>query len=274
MTKPVRIALSALLATALFGSTLAQADDVLDEYNKDTWPLEVTKRPLTLAKGMLEIRGDTFMFNLSKDAVGKPFSLAPDIYYGVDSKLSVGLTHGGLFTQAGSGICLAGEDNQCPQVYDNFGIEALYGLMLGGSFQVALRGGFVSPQISDDFGGGLKIGALGRLQTGNIAIVFDPGLYVEIIDRDTREQFVNIPVWVQFQVNTQTVAFVSTGMYGPLSDFGDNYLIPLGVGATMAANNRIDFGAEFQLPMLAGNRPDGIDAFDARQLIVRAALRL
>ncbi len=277
MKKPVRTALSVLLATALLGSTLAQADDLVEEYTKDTWPLEVTKRPLTLAKGMLEVRGDTFLFNLSKDAVGEPFSLAPDIYYGVDSKLSIGLTHDGLFPAAGNGICLAGEDSGCPKTYNNFGIDALYGVMLGGSFQLALHGGFVAPSI-DEFVGGLKVGALGRLQAGNIAIILDPGLYLGIIKRDADEggqaEHLSIPVWVQFQVNTQTVAFVSTGMQGNLDGFGDNYTIPLGIGATMAANNRIDFGVEFQLPWLAGNRADGVDAFDARQLIARLALRL
>ena len=44
--------------------------------------------------------------NMSADAVGKPFSIAPDIYYGVSDKLSVGLTHD-------TGLCLAGEENGC-----------------------------------------------------------------------------------------------------------------------------------------------------------------
>lgn len=278
MKKPLRIALSVLLASALLGNTLAQADDdILDEYTKDTWPLEVTKRPLTLAKGMLEFRGDTFMLNLSDEKVGKPFSFAPDIYYGVDSKLSIGLTHD-------TGICLAGDadgDGCEAGVYNDFGLDVLYGVMIGGSFQFALHGGFGVPSI-DPFIGGLNIGGLARLQAGNIALVLDPRLYVGLAGRSKEnapvgvftEQGLDVPVWVQFQVNAQTAIFARTGMIGPLEDFGENYVVPLGLGAVVAANNRVDFGLEFLLPMVAGNRPDGVDAIDTRWLIARAALRL
>jgi hypothetical protein len=192
----------------------------------------------------------------------------------------VGLTHGGLFTRPGNGICLSGDgDGGCGEVYNNFGIDILYGFMLSGSFQLALHGGFVVPAIKEDFTGGLKVGALGRLQAGNVAIVFDPGLYVGLVNRAGDEgggqsEFLNVPVWVQFQVNQQTMAFVSTGMNGALDGFGDNYVVPLGIGAMMAANNRIDFGAEFLLGAVAGNRPEGIEAFDNRAIIARAALRL
>ena len=254
--------IAGLLAFAVMAPGLALADEDGD-YTKDNWPLRVTDRPLTLDQGMLEIRGDTLQINMSSDAVAKPFSIAPDIFYGVSKKLSVGLTHS-------TGICLAGTDNGCAKVYNDVGIEALYSLMSQGNFQVAGRGGLQAVAI-DPFAFGLNIGIRGRLNVGNIAIVFDPGVYVGFTERDTvQKEVVTVPVQVQFQVNNQTNAFVSTGINGPLDGFGDAFTVPIGVGATFAVNNRLDFGAEFAFTNLAGK---GSSA-DGRILIVRAALRL
>src|SRR5689334_16309273 len=51
--------------------------------------------PLVLGKGKIAIAGSTVNINLSADAVGKPFSLAPSVFYGVNEKLTVGLVHDG-----------------------------------------------------------------------------------------------------------------------------------------------------------------------------------
>ena len=264
MKNTVRTTLVATVTVSLLGISTARAQD--DDYTKDTWPLEATKRPLTLDAGMLEIRGDTFMFNLTKDAVGEPFALAPDVYYGVNKKLTVGITHE-------VGICLAGEDKGCTKVYNDFTIDALYGIMLKGSFQLAGHGGLAFKSI-DPFMMGLNVGLLGRINAGNVAIVFDPRLYVGFTERDNaalpgKEQL-SIPLWLQFQVNPQTMAYAVSGFEGPLEDFSDFYRVPLGLGALFAINNRLDFGGEFQFTNLLGKDGDA----DGRLLILRAALRL
>ena len=260
MQRIMRIALSSLLVLTLVGTTAANAQD--SDYDKDSWPLSVNNRPLTLAAGMLEISGDTFLFNMSADNIGKPFSLAPDIYYGVDDKLSVGINHG-------TGICLAGEDKGCAKVYNDLAIDALYGIMLKGSFQLALHGGLGVPFI-DPFTTGLNIGARGRINIGNFAVAFDPSLYVGFTKRDALAELVSLPFWAQFQVNEQTMVYAMSGLMGPLDGFGDGYAIPIGAGAAFAINNRIDFGGEFRFDNLAGK--DG--SADGRMLILRAALRL
>ena len=74
--------------------------------------------------------------NASKGFFAKPFSIAPDVFYGVSDKLQVGLVHNGpLGWQTPgffpSGLCLAGKENGCPKVYNNVGFDALYSLMTG-----------------------------------------------------------------------------------------------------------------------------------------------
>ncbi|MGE0404173.1 MAG: hypothetical protein AB7T06_46120, partial [Kofleriaceae bacterium] len=54
-----------------------------------------TTSSLLVGKGKVWITGPTVGISLSTDAVGKPINLAPAIYYGVNEKLTVGVTHSG-----------------------------------------------------------------------------------------------------------------------------------------------------------------------------------
>jgi hypothetical protein len=265
-----QLALLCSLLTCLAASA-ALADEETGVYSKDDWPLATIKRPLTLAPSMLEIRGDTLMINLSSDLVGKPIAIAPDIYYGVSEKLSIGLTHV-------TGFCLGGTDKGCIKAYNDLGIDAIYGLMRAGNLQVAAHGGVIIPAFSPDLVAGLDGGLTLRLGAGKIAFVLSPTVYVGAIGRDKLaagpngpKETLDMPVAIQFQANNQTMAFLSTGLGGPLSGFGDSYRVPIGLGLNFAVNNRADVGAEFSFPNLAGK---GDNRADARVFIARAALRL
>src|SRR4051812_45713682 len=67
---------------------------------------------LTLPKGRLLL--DAYIAaSLSTDAVFKPFSISPDIWYGATDDVTVGLVHSGLGTTgfiglAGQSLCLSG----------------------------------------------------------------------------------------------------------------------------------------------------------------------
>jgi hypothetical protein len=257
MTQRVGQIMALALALVWLAADGARADDF--DYDKDTWPLEVTKRPLTLAAGMLEIGGNTLVVNLSDGSVGDPISLAPSIHYGVTQELSVGITHQ-------TGICVAGD--LCGKAYNDLGLEALYALMRGGNFQVAARGGFVLPSL-DPFALGLAAGIRARIRAGNIAVVAEPGVYIGLAERDSFGDRLEVPVLLQFQIQPQTALQVRTGLSGPLEGFGDGKSIPLGIGGIFAINNRLDFGAELLLPDISN---DG--RFDARVLFARVLLRL
>jgi len=249
----------AIVTLAALAQPAAAQDD--EGYSKDTWPLAVTQRPLVLIGGMLEIRGDTLRINLSKDLVGDPVQIAPSIYYGVNRQLTVGITHMG-------GICVAGDT--CDKAYNDITLDALYGFMTKGNFQVAAHGGVALPAFSPDLVAGLNLGLLARIAAGSIAVVLDPRLYVGVIQRDTMKETLYLPVQIQLQANGQTNVYVESGISGPLDHFGDFYTVPVGLGATFAVNNRLDFGAEFLFLNLAGK---GSSA-DYRMVIARLALRL
>ena len=109
----------AFVTAFLFALPTASAESWEDDgsYSKDDWPLQVTKRPLVLAPGMLELAGNTVRVSLSKDFVGDPISLAPSLFYGINKKLSVGITHD-------TGICVAGD--LCDKTYNDLALGARY----------------------------------------------------------------------------------------------------------------------------------------------------
>lgn len=260
-----RTVLSALVCAAaqVLWIAPAAAEEAAGVYTKHDWPLEAIRRPLTLASSMLEIRGDTLRVNLSDGAFAEPISIAPDVYFGVTDLFTVGVTHE-------TGFCLTGEEGGCARTYDDIGLDAIYALMRAGSLQAAVHGGLVSHRFSDPFAGGLRAGLRARVIAGQVAVVVDPTLDIELFERDLVADVLRVPVDIQYQLEAQTMVFVTSGIEGPLDGFGDGYRIPIGLGVLFAVNERLDLGAELRLGNAAGK-----DAtIDDRWLFARAALRL
>lgn len=267
--------------------TTAPAEPTGVFFTKLTWPEDFNARPLTLAKGMIEIRGDVFI-NLSKDAAGEPISIAPDVYYGVSDQLSVGLTHN-------LGICVTGEEGGCAKVYNDFGLDALYSFKRDAAMELAAHVGLRANTI-DPFALALRAGVSVKYVTGKIGIYADPFLQFGITEREpeaadpgtivfANKEAIAIPVTVSYQATPKLNAFLRTGLSGfnvgtgfgvaPFEDLGDLYAIPLGVGALFAVSNKLDVGAMFNLPLLAGGTAwEDITGADARTLDILVNYRL
>lgn len=247
----------AALALAGAAPLSAHADEF---YIAADWPIRFVDRPLVLGPSMFELRGDTLRLNLSKDAVGDPISLAPDLYFGLDERVTIGLFHD-------VGICISGDG--CTTVYNDFGVEGLYSLLYEGAVSMAVRLGATFNPL-DPFVGGLHVGLPVRVSGGDLAVLFDPRLYVGIFERDLRKEFLDVPVQLQYQLTDQNALLVTSGVRGPLDGFGDSVQVPVGVGAVVALSRRVDIGGEFLFTNLAG-RGGGVAG---RLLLLRLAIRL
>ncbi len=256
------IATAALCVTGLVATTNAFAGEE-EGYTKSDWPLSYVKRPLVLASGMLEIRGETVRVNLSKDVALEPISLAPDVFYGVTKEWTVGITHD-------TGICLTGTTGGCAKPYNDVGIEAQYSLMGRGSFQLAATGGASAPSFSPDFVAGLNFGFLAKIHAGSIEVRSSPKLYVGVVKRSSQGDSVDIPVDFVYQLQPQTAVALETGFEAALDDLGGANKIPVGLSGLFSINEKFDIGAAFRLGNVAGT--DG--GIDERELIGRLALRL
>lgn len=192
---------------------------------------------------------------MSKELVGKPFSIAPDVFYGVNDKLQVGLIHNsplGWQTPPGFGLCLAGKDNGCPKVWNNVGFDALYSLM-NGSTDLSAHGTLYLVPV-DPLTVSLALGVAGKLHLNDqMALFFDPSIVIGFNKRDAgNKETLFIPVEFQFQLQPQLALVAMTALWGDLDGFGDSYVIPLGVGAFYNVNEMIDVGGRFSFDNLIG----------------------
>jgi hypothetical protein len=269
-------------------------------FNKGNWPLRTIDRPLTIPGGTLELRGDTFILGMSSADLdfAAPIAFAPDVFYGINGQFSVGVTHTNhfpFFAAAGgtAGICLSGKDKvpPCPSAYNAIGAEAQYALTRGGNVGLMARGGISVPRFSDgndatdnDLAIGLTAGLRLHFRGGNVGVLFDPNVYIGALHRDefigkdasgdAHADFLFFPVHIQYQLNTQTMVYLMSGLNAPFKGMGDYYQIPAGLGVNFALNNRMDVGAEFQFANIAGKDVGLINKGEERYLIARLAIRI
>jgi len=248
-------------------------------------------RALTLPKGQLVIGGSTANINLSTDAVAKPISLAPSVWFGITDKISVGVTHDGGTTAmsprpgvrvttveelgitqtsvSGAGICVTGEENNCPDVYNNVGADLLIGVA-NGKLSFAAHVGVDVVSLAE-MSLAARLGGLGRYAASSkLSIVFDPRVQVGLTDRDFNGDALDVPVWVWFEASPTFGAYVHTGFSGPFDGLADSFNVPLGLGASFHASSRLTLGADFHFSNLIGKGGN----VDGRVLGLRLAVRI
>src|SRR5262245_1697219 len=100
------------------------------------------EKPLMPAKrGMLH----AFVgINLSKDTAGDPISISPDLWYGVNEKLTVGLVHSfagatGIMGIPGTSLCISGDFCES-NFYNLVGADLRY-TVKDGTTSIAANGG-------------------------------------------------------------------------------------------------------------------------------------
>jgi hypothetical protein len=232
------------------------------------------EQQLTLPGGKLFL--DAFLeVSLSKDAAFKPVSLAPDLWYGINDDLTLGLVHStrgatGIFGNAGDGICFTGKSNGCAKIYDNIGIDARYQLLRKSSISLAADGGLFVGSF-DPFMLSFKLGALARFYKGPFSVELDPSLFIGITERDAgNEEIFTAPATFMYTVMPKlgiaaqfalTVPFVDTG----LTMFGAS------IGAQYFITDQLILDAVFSLPAMMAGELVAVDGVDARTLTLGVA---
>lgn len=223
--------------------------------------------------------------NLSTDAVGKPINLSPDIWYGINDKLTVGLIHSavgatGIQGIPGTSLCLTGEDNGCGKLYDNVGLAARYTLKSDAKMQLALDGGLFVNSF-DPFQLALKVGIAGRYRAGkSLALEFSPNIFFGVTERDgggdpmvaasSNKETLALPINVVYGLNEKVGLLAQLALLLPFENAGDLYTVGLALGGTYAINKQLSLELIFALPVLVTGLKDAmgdsIGGVDARTL--------
>jgi hypothetical protein len=231
---------------------------------------------VTLPKGRVLL--DAYLeMNLVSGSEFKPFSLSPDLWYGVTDDITVGLVHSavggsGFIGGVGESLCLAGTGGGCADVYHNFGVDARYKLKTG-NLAYAAEGGLYVASFDPEFVMAVKLGAVARWQQGKIAAEVSPNLFIGVTGRTVGEgaaevtvngETLNLPITGLYEITPKISAALQLGAVVPFENTGDTYRIPLSIGGHFAVNESINVNLAFSLLAVAGG--GSATGFDARTL--------
>ena len=228
----------------------------------------------------LTLPGGKFMLtavveaNLAENAVGKPISVAPDLWIGVHDRFSFGIIHSaraatGFLTGAGSGLCFRGE-GACAfglgEVYTFAGAEARIGLTEGG-FALAFMAGAQARAFDPELVLSGKAGFLARIHSSRIAIELAPAVYIGMTQRDFNPDQFGAPVTIFLRLAGSFSLAVQGGVAFILDDVGNTWRVPAAAGFSWWVTPHVSFDAAFGLAAVADS-DDATEAFDARTVTV------
>lgn len=265
------LAKTTTIACVALGTLLAARAHAQPETESEAKPPETPAAgaeggdQLTLQKGRLLL--DAFVeISLSTDAVFKPFSISPDVWYGVTDDITVGLIHSatgttGFIGGVGNSLCLSGTSGGCSDFYRNVGFEARYKLTTGG-FAWAADGGLHVLRLSDPLQLAIKVGAVGRWHSGPLAVELEPNLFFGLTNRDSstvggvvipgNQDVLDLPVTALYSITPMIAAALQVGVVLPFENTGDTYSIPLSIGGHYRVNDSLNVSLAFSLPRLVG----------------------
>jgi hypothetical protein len=217
------------------------------------------------------------LVDASKGSFGKPTSLAPDLYYSISDTIQIGLLHTGPMgwqTVPPAGLCLTGESNGCPKVYDNVGFDFMYGLLFG-DVHLSAHSSLYLLRISDPAWAMWTVGLIGKLHfTDVVALLFDPQIGISLSHRDLYKDQLFIPIELQVQASAAVSLKLLSGVTGQLSSLGDTYQIPLGLGVVANLTRSLDLGLRLSFDNLLGHVPAGASRTDERSLGLLLTIRV
>jgi hypothetical protein len=231
---------------------------------------------VTLPKGRVLL--DAFLeINLVSGAEFKPFSVSPDVWYGVTDEVTVGLVHSAVGTSGflggvGQSLCLAGTGGGCADVYHNFGVDARYKLKTG-DLAYAAEGGLYVASFDPEFTLAVKLGLVARWQQAKISVELSPNLFLGVTGRTVGEgenevtvngETLNLPITGLYAVTPKISAALQLGAVVPFEKTGDTYQIPLSIGGHFQVNESINVNLAFSLPAVAGG--GAATGFDNRSI--------
>lgn len=221
---------TAVAIAILFASTSAAADAD-----------DLVARPLVLARGQLEARLTTEV-NLQLLQVGSPTSLAPDAWYGLTDRWTVGLTHSNASLDridASASICVVHRAGVCDRYYRGGALDARWSWREG-ALSVAPRARLLLRD-TDPIKPAVTLGALVRWTHGRFAIASDPYLRVGLANTGRGNRaFLTIPLYLLVQPTCRWLVGLHLGWESDLAIARDGSHGPLGLIVTARATEHLD----------------------------------
>ncbi|HEX4422238.1 MAG TPA: hypothetical protein VH165_30205 [Kofleriaceae bacterium] len=214
---------------------------------------DLVARPLVLEAGAW-LASLAVELNMETGQYARPISLAPDVWYGVTPRLTVGVIHSNAsvdLIDAGGGLCLRGDALTCSQVYRGGGLDVRWS-WLEGALAIAPRGRLLVRDV-DPWKPAATLGAVVRWTTGRYAITGDPYLRLGLANQGlgNRAALV-VPIWLEAQPAAGWRIALHSGWDSELATWRDGWHVPIGLELTHRATDQLDVGLTGGFPHLLG----------------------
>ncbi|HET8538992.1 MAG TPA: hypothetical protein VFL83_03870 [Anaeromyxobacter sp.] len=260
--------------------------------SREAWPTALALRPLTLARGMVEIAAPVG-FDVTSGAGGEPVTLPLAVHAGVTDWLTAGIGHA-------RGLCVTGADGGCATVYDDVTVDALARFWSAGAFSA----GYGAALTAAPLHGGVALSAAARLELRvardpvalDLAAIYGFGLSRRDVDRAAAVRFplaasvsfgafetrpnretVTVPLTALVQLGSRAALAAAVALDGVLDpasgSFGASYRVPAGLAAIVTPSAAVDVGAGLAFPNLWGRSDAARPRSDVRTLEVFLAVR-
>lgn len=264
---------STIILCSLLAATPAAAEDEPPTSAPTAIKEEPTGERVTMPAKRGMIRG-VLGINLSVDVAGDPISFSPDLWYGINDKLTVGLVHsavgetGIVGLPAATSLCISGDF--CTDVYNGFGLDLRYGIKSDETLAVAFEGGLIATDF-DPTRFVLKLGAAGRFRLAQkFALDFQPNVFIGITKREPdgtmgdpgNKEVLTVPITAVYAATPKIGVMTQLAMFLPFAAAADSYLLAFSLGGMYSVNKQLGIEAAFTLPALLGGEvlATGVDA--------------
>lgn len=216
-------------------------------------PTDLVARSLVLDAGEIDARLSIEM-NLLPRRFAQPLSLAPDLWYGVTDRWTVGVIHSnqslGRIDSVAT-FCVRQLVGQCETPYHGSGVDVRWSWR-SGALAIAPHGRVLLRGI-DPIKPAVTLGAAVRWTGGRFAISSDPYLRLGLanLDRGNRAALV-VPVWLAVQPTCRWLVAVHTGWDGELATIRDGWHIPVALVVRARVTAQVEIGVEAGYRSLLG----------------------
>lgn len=218
-------------------------------------PTDLVARRLVLDAGQVEaaLVGEV---NLYPGEIAHPLSLAPDVWYGVTSRWTVGVIDSDPSVDQilpGATLCVQTGVNGsgCSRVYRGSGIDVLWSAR-DGALAVAPHVRALVRDV-DPVKPAVTVGAAVRWQRGRFAVSGDPYVRIGLANRGAGNRTTLVlPVTFEIQPTCRWAVGVETGWNSDVAVWRDGWYVPVAVEARVRATANIDVGATFGLSSAYG----------------------
>ena len=205
-------------------------------------PDDLVARPIVLAPGQLDVE-----LTAEIDAAyGKPISLAPDAWFGVTPRLTLGIVHSGPAIdrlEPGATFCIVSSLPGCSQLYRGSGVDALWSAYDDGALAIAPRARFLLRDV-DPWKPALTLGGLARWTRGRWAVWSDPYVQIGLANTSAGNRAaLFLPIGVSVQPGCRWSIDARTGFDSDFAVIGDGWYVPAWLGVRARATSHVDVGA-------------------------------